>query len=180
MMNLNKAIAVSMLMVGISSMSVYAAEANNEAGSVHVSGSFVDASCLIKQSDLDRTLSFDELSSAEVSAVAQDGVVLSKNLQFNITDCPGDTNHVGVKFGFEKVDFDNNYIKNTGLGHGALFGISKGTDSIALAPDTAVYADAKPIQGGAVISANVNIYRTAEKYAAGTLTSTANVTLVYN
>ncbi|CAI1967162.1 fimbrial protein [Serratia quinivorans] len=179
MMNFNKAMAVSILMVGITSMSVYAAD--NDAGSVHVTGSFVDASCLIGQTQLDRTLSFDPVTKAAATAAAQDAVLATQQLTFNMTACPTATQQVGIKFDFNQVGTGGNYITNTSdePGSGALFGISKDTDDAALATGTAVYAAAIN-EGAATVNAKVNIYRTADQFAVGNLASTANVTLVYN
>ncbi|CAI1016966.1 fimbrial protein [Serratia quinivorans] len=177
MMNFNKAIAVSVLMVGISTVPAYAAD--NDAGSVHVQGTFVDSSCLIAQNELDKQIDFGDFAKSTVSAVAQDGVVFSKPLTFNITNCPAITNSVGIKFDFDQVDFGKNYIKNTGMGKGAVFGISSGLDTNAIPTGSKIETTAFNEQT-ATINAQVNIYRTAENYTVGDLKSTANVTLVYN
>lgn len=178
MMNFNKAIAVSVLMVGIINVPVYAA-VDNTSGSLHVTGSFVDSSCLITQDQLTKTIHFADISKTTLTAVAQDAVVISQPLTFNITNCPADTNSVGIKFDFDKVDFGQNYIKNTGMGKGAAFGVSSDLNTNPIAPGGKVDTTAFNEQA-ATINAQVNIYRTAENYTEGGLESTANVTLVYN
>lgn len=180
MMNLNKAMAISMLMVGITSVSVYAAD--NDTGSVHVQGRFVDASCLISQTQLDKTFNFDPVNKADVTAAAKDAVLATQPLTFNITACPLAAQQVGIKFDFNEVGTGGgHYITNTSAepGSGALFGISKDTDDAALATGSAVYAN-EITEGAATVNAKVNIYRTADQFAVGELASTANVTLVYN
>lgn len=178
-MNFNKIIAVSVLMAGVITVPVYAA-VSNDAGSLKVTGSFVDSSCLITQSQLDQKIAFDDLSKSEVNAIALDGVVISKPLTFKITDCPAGTDNIGIKFNFTPVDFGKNYLKNTGEGQGALFGISSGIDTTPIATDSKVYSADVLNEGTATVNAQVSIYRTAADYHVGDLSSTANVTLVYN
>ncbi|EIS6415723.1 hypothetical protein L0B67_005027 [Salmonella enterica] len=69
-------------------------------------------------------------------------------------------------------------MKNTGTAKGALLGISKDADTTAIATGTSV--DAALTGGKATVKAKVNAYRTADAVVAGSITSTATVTLNYD
>lgn len=165
----------SVILAGLASGSAFA----DDSGSVHVTGTIVDASCLITQSQLDRTVDFGNIAKSDVTSADVGAVVKTEPLAFDITDCPASTNQVGIRFDYTANADGQNYLQNTGDAAGALFGISSDTDDTAVASGTALYA-ASITGGAATVNAKANLYHVDDTYTPGSLTSTANVTLVYN
>ncbi|HFI9138267.1 TPA: fimbrial protein [Escherichia coli] len=169
------AFVASVVLAGLSSGVVFA----DDSGSVHVAGTIVDASCLIASSQLTRTVDFGDIDAHDVSGVGVGAVVKTEPLAFDITDCPASTNQVGIRFDYTANADGQNYLQNTGDAAGALFGISSDADDTAVASGTALYA-ASITDGAATVNAKANLYHVDDTYTPGSLTSTANVTLVYN
>lgn len=170
------AFVASVVLAGLSSGVVFA---DDGSGNVHVAGTIVDASCLITSSQLTRTVDFGYVDRHDVSSVGVGAVAISRPLTFYITACPTQTNNVGIRFDYTQNADGQNYLQNTGDAAGALFGISSYTDETAVASGTTLYA-ASITDGAATVNAKANLYHVDDTYTPGSLTSTANVTLVYN
>lgn len=175
-LSIKKALIASATLAALMSAQAFA---DNNSGSINITGNIADATCLVPQSQLDHVVDFGSIASSDVSGVGVGAVVKTEPLAFDITSCPESTNNVGIRFEYTAETDGQNYLKNTGATAGALFGISSGTDDTAVASGTALYA-ASITDGAATVNAKANLYHVAGTYTPGELTSTANVTLVYN
>lgn len=168
-------IIASAVLASVMSSQVFA----DETGSVKVTGVVTASSCVVTQNQLDKTIDFGNIAKSDVTSAGVGAVAKTEPLAFDITGCPTATNQVGIRFDYTANADGQNYLQNTGDAAGALFGISSDTDDTAVASGTALYA-ASITDGAATVNAKANLYHVDDTYTPGSLTSTANVTLVYN
>ncbi|EBI9057214.1 type 1 fimbrial protein [Salmonella enterica] len=168
-------------LVLLTSVSMVAGVSAAESGTVTITGNVVGVTCEVPAAQLTRTINVPEIAQSVLTATAKNAVVTgtSTAFQFDVTKCPTSVKRVGIRFDYAGDGTFITYMKNTGTAKGVLLGISKDTDTDAIATGTSV--DAGPIaNGAATVKAKVNAYRTLEPVAAGDIASTATVTLNYD
>lgn len=152
----------------------------NDTGTVQFSGAVSDGSCQIPANQMNKIIDLGAISLAQINAASSGQSLKQQPLQFDVSLCPASVTNVAVKFDFTPDTTNGQYIEQNGDASGVLFGITDATDNL-IANTGQVNAVAPVAAGSATVNAKIQAFRIGtENGVAGSLDSTATVTLITN
>ncbi|HFZ8995705.1 TPA: fimbrial protein [Citrobacter freundii] len=179
-----KGLALALMMVGGSAMAAGASGATSvSGGSVHFTGSVVDAACAVSQDSVDQTVTLGQVRLAAFGDTPAPGVAAGQKVPFNITLSDCDTSvssQASITFNGNQAEGQAGVLDNTaGVGSAQGIGIQIYDNDGSALPLGQASKGTTLIDGTNTLNFSADYITTASTVTAGNVDTTATFNVTY-